>query len=248
MRLYDLGSPSGPVRRERLALPNQRASQLLGKYLGTGVDILVSRSRSQTGLLSVAPAPLLGLALAMRTGAESADLLAPALTGLGATVVGMVLGALVLDRLDPGRQRTLRGRLGPDWGRAALAAAVGTLVTLIICLMIRWPGWGVGVIGALTVGIWAASAQLATSSSRRPFLMAPITALVGLFLVLAAGYIVRAGIVYYLGPPLAYSVVLAGHYLVFSEQADSAAGGGAIMGAYVVASFATVLAAWVDLL
>jgi hypothetical protein len=80
------------------------------------------------------------------------------------------------------------------------------------------------------------------------FLVSPGLSLVSLLLFAGLGYAVRAGLLYYLGPPVAFCLALAGHYLAYRRREfGSGRGLGPSRAAYAAAAVAMALVAWLDL-
>lgn len=227
-------------------MPKRRATHHIRSTLGYAADALAERTRSAAGLLGAAPAPLVALTFSARATPPSSGLAVMAALGL---VVGLTLVLVGAVALDAGRRSALLRRLDTDWGRAGLAGAMAAVVTGLVYLVAGpSPGWSAGVLGLAAVTMWAISAQLATAKGQRPFLVAPVVALVALLLIMAGGHAARAGITYYLGPPLAYCVVLGGHYLAFCGRENAAPEGAVVTMSYIMGSAAMAIAAWVDLL
>lgn len=227
-------------------MPNRRATHHIRSTLGSAADALAERTRSAAGLLGIAPAPLVALTFSARATPPSSGLAVMAAIGL---VVALTLVLASAVALDAGRRAGLLGFLDTDWGRAGLTGGVAAVVTGLVYLVAGpSPGWSAGALGIVAVMVWAMSAQLATAEGQRPFLVAPVVALVALLLIMAAGYAARAGLTYYLGPPLAYCVVLGGHYLAFGGRENAGSDGAVVTLSYIMGSAAMAIAAWVDLL
>jgi hypothetical protein len=155
---------------------------------------------------------------------------------------GLLILAVALRKAGP----ALWGAPG-TWRRVVLMSLFVGLLAGLALTSVGGQGWAVRLLLIPATGIWAASGGLWASADRRAFFLAPVLALVSLLLLTALGYAIGAGILYFVGPPLALCLILAGHYLADPSVRPKAAGNAYLNAAYVAAALAVTLSAWVDL-
>lgn len=138
-------------------------------------------------------------------------------------------------------------RAAGTWAKAAgVGVAVGVVPALAWAL-IGGPGWMARLAVMLGVGLWTASAGLLVPDDPRAFGWAPAVAFAGLVAFSALGYSTSAGVLYFLGPPLALAVLLAGHLASRLASDTNGTPAGLAHLAYVIAAVAMAILAWVDL-
>jgi len=172
--------------------------------------------------------------------------------GLGAALLGLLVAAvgsaaLVL-ALEAGAGWMLRSQRFPGrWTRPVLAGGLTGLVSLATFFTAGGSGPAVAVFLFLGASLWSASAGLVSSRGGKAFYAAPGMALASLLMMSLCGYGAGAGLLYHLGPPLAYAVILAGHYLSGQRSdVDPGVARPAVVG-YVMAATVMALLAWLDL-
>lgn len=180
-----------------------------------------------TGLLRGCPVLLLAAVLAIPSGLGAA-LGSLVLLVAGFLVVGVALATWDAPAAAPARL----------WTEPALLGVLLGLLPVLAWAITGGPGWTARLAVFSGTGLWVAAA-----SGQRP-----AVAFGALLAFLALGYTTMAGILYYLGQPLAFVALLAGRAArSHAGRAASGQGWGLESTAYLIAGVALVLSAWVDL-
>jgi hypothetical protein len=135
------------------------------------------------------------------------------------------------------------------WRTPALTGLAVGLLPALAWTVTGGPGWGARLAALIGVGLWVASASLQASADPRAGRWVVPVAFLALVVISGLGYGTAAGLLFYLGQPLALVVLLAG---------QTASGGSGVVDAkpsldlagtgYAVAAVAMAFLAWVDLL
>ena len=157
------------------------------------------------------------------------------LLGVCAGLLIACAGLLALAAALHGTAQALWGATG-TWPRVGLTGLAVGLLAFLILTLVGGHGWGVRLLVIPATGLWVASGALSRSTERQAFYLAPIVALVSLMVIMALGYAAGAGIVYFVGPPLALCLMLAGHYLSADPVRHDWTGGHHIDRAYLAAA------------
>ena len=190
--------------------------------------------RTVSGWLVGSPVLLLCVILAVRSGLAAA---------LG-TAVLVAAGILALSVLR--RVWSVPAPAGLAWwSEPAVGGFLVGLACAIAWTVLGGPGWGARLSLLVAVGLWMTAAEMTVSSDGRAYALAPVVAFFSLLGLGGLGFATGAGVLYFLGQPLAVVVVAAGHF------AASAAGGrrepGLARLSFVAAAVVMVVLAWVDL-
>ncbi len=181
------------------------------------------------------------------------------LPATGATALFMVLGSLavLLGRrlwaaaFPPGPSGVVLGRVVNGLASGAVPAVAWTAA--------GGPGWAARIAVWLGVGLWTAGAELAASGERVRAVGSAL-AFLALLAFTGLGYVLLAGLLYYMAPPLALVCVLAGQFAAnfgagrgetgADRPGDEAAPWWCLTldtAGYVVAALTMAVLAWVDL-
>jgi len=191
------------------------------------------------GLLHGASIALVAVVTAVPEG------LGPALAGLLTAAAGMTLAAACL---GAGAEcLRLERRRGGRWNTPLLIGFVTALVAEAAFAVAGGSGAAAAVLLFLAAAAWAGSLALLTDEDRRSFFAVPAITLLSLLLIVLLGHTVGAGLLYYLGPPLAFAVVLTAHYVVGQRRRKGVFEAGPALAGYVIASAVIAFLAWVDL-
>lgn len=176
--------------------------------------------------------------------------------GIGAALGSLILfiaGLVVVAVLAPLSQALSSpappARLNRWWRTPALTGLAVGLLPALAWTVTGGPGWGARLAALVGVGLWVASASLQASADPRAGRWVVPVAFLALVVITGLGYSTAAGLLFYLGQPLALVVLLAG---------QAASGGSGVVDAkpqldlagtgYAVAAVAMAFLAWVDLL
>jgi len=176
--------------------------------------------------------------------------------GIGAALGSLILfvaGLVVVAVLAPLSQVLSSpappARLNRWWRTPALTGLAVGLLPALAWTVTGGPGWGARLAALVGVGLWVASASLQASADPRAGRWVVPAAFLALVVITGLGYGTAAGLLFYLGQPLALVVLLAG---------QTASGGSGVVDAkpsldlagtgYAVAAVAMAFLAWVDLL
>lgn len=201
---------------------------------------LRERDKDLEGLVLGSPVLLVVLAV------STAGRLGRTLGGVLLLAAGMGLAVLVMAgvRVRPGLSYLPPG----PWAGAAVVGLAVAVAAVAASAFGGGLGGGALVLASLAAGGWSAGARLAVAEEIGVFLASPGLSLVSLLLFAGLGYAVGAGLLYYLGPPVAFCLALAAHYLAYRRrELGSGRGAGPSRAAYAVAALVMALVAWLDL-
>jgi hypothetical protein len=143
------------------------------------------------------------------------------------------------------------------WTRAARTGLAAGILPALAWTVTSGPGWGARLALLVGAGLWVVSACMGSEAELQTARRATPVAFLALTFMIGLGYATSAGILFYLGPPLALVVLMAGQ--AASEASKAAMGsprltrsgglGHDLTGiAYVMAAVVMALLAFIDLL
>jgi hypothetical protein len=190
--------------------------------------------RTVSGWLVGSPVLLLCVILAARSGLPTA-------LGTAALVVAGILTLSVLRRVwsVPAPARLAW------WSEPAVGGLLVGLACAIAWTVLGGPGWGARLSLLVAVGLWMTAAEMSVSSDGRAYDLAPLVVFFSLLGLGGLGFATGAGVLYFLGQPLAVVVIVAGHFAARAtgDRRDS----GLARLSFVAAAVVLDVLAWADL-